>query len=305
VFDPAVVDALKELSRDETFWAEFEAHDIRDRVLALEPESDWRLVDEARIEDVALAFADFIDLKSRYKAAHSRRVGAIAEQLARIMRCAEEAVTQIRRAGLMHDLGVVAIPSYSLDRPWRELSESERDACRLYPYHGERILKRVPALAPLAEMVGTHQERMDGSGYYRGMSGQQISLGARIIAVADRLDELTHDGAANTALPVTQALDVLASEPLDQEVLGALRRSLGEQAIVVAAPPRHPASLTDREIEVLTLMTQGMTRREIGHRLAISEHTVRNHLDHIYDKTGTSNRVSATMFAMENGILAP
>src|SRR6185437_8285412 len=96
------------------------------------------------------------------------------------------------------------------------------------------------------------------------------------------------------ALPVSQALEALDREPLDREVLGALRRSLGERTIAAAPAARRPAALTDREIEVLSLMTQGLTRREIGRRLTITENTVRNHLDHIYDKTGTSNRVSAT-----------
>jgi HD-GYP domain-containing protein (c-di-GMP phosphodiesterase class II) len=303
-FDPDVISAFQTLATKESFWNELEAEDIRDRVLELEPKSSWQVVGEERIDDAALAFADFIDLKSRFKAAHSRRVGAVAEQLARMMNCAAEAVVQIRRAGLMHDLGVVAVPSYTLDRPWRQLSESERDEYRLYPYHGERILKRVPRLAPLAEMVGTHQERSDGSGYYRGLAGENISLGARIIAVADRLDELTHDSPGITALTVPEAIEVLSKEPLDQDVLSALRRSLGQKTTSSSPAPQRPASLTEREVEVLSLMTQGLTRREIGRRLSITENTVRNHLDHIYDKTGTSNRVSATMFAMENGILA-
>ena len=118
------------------------------------------------------------------------------------MDCAELAVTQIRRAALMHDLGLVAVPSYSLDRPWRDLSETERDQYRLHPYHGERILKQVTPLSSLAEMVGTHQERADGSGYYRGLTGANISLGARIISVADRLDELAHDRTGEPGNPV-------------------------------------------------------------------------------------------------------
>ncbi len=303
-FDPEVVGAVEALAADESFWQDLESDNIRDIVLELEPASGI-FVGEDRVDDVALAFADFIDLKSRHAAAHSRRVGAVSEQLARVMHCAEPAIVQIRRAGLMHDLGLVAVPSYTLDRPWRELSESERDAYRLHPYHGERILKRVPVFEAIAEMVGTHQERADGTGYYRGLNGANISLGARIIAVADRLDELTHDEPGAPAVSVSEALDVLEKESFDKDVLTALRRTLGEKdPSTPASTPRRPASLTDREIEVLSLMTQGLTRREIGQRLTISENTVRNHLDHIYDKTGTSNRVSATMFAMENGILS-
>src|SRR2546423_1814775 len=104
-------------------------------------------------------------------------------------------------------------------------------------------------------MVGTHQERSDGSGYYRGLSGANISLGARIIAVADRLDELTHDSPVAPALPIPDALEALGREPLDKEVLSALARSLGGRTTRSAPPERRPAALTEREVEVLGLMT--------------------------------------------------
>jgi HD-GYP domain-containing protein (c-di-GMP phosphodiesterase class II) len=302
-FDPGVIDAFLALAAGEAFWRELESDDIQDRVLAMEPASPWRVVDEARVENIALAFADFIDLKSRYAAAHSRRVAAVAEQVARLVGCAEEAVAQIRRAALMHDLGLVAVPSYSLDRPWSRLSESEKHQYRLHPYHGERILRRVPFLAPLAEMVGSHQERLDGSGYYRGLSGAGVSLGARIIAVADRLDEITHGDAGQAGLPPSEALAALGREALDTAVVGALRRCLGDAAAGAATPPPRVAGLSERELQVLRLAAQGLTRRDIGRRLAISENTVRHHLEHVYNKTGTSNRVTATLFAMENGLL--
>jgi HD-GYP domain-containing protein (c-di-GMP phosphodiesterase class II) len=304
-FDPSVSDAFLRLAADPSFWADLETGDIQRTVLALEPDGAVPPVTEARVDEVALAFADFIDLKSRYVAAHSRRVGAVAEQLARAMGCAEPAVAQIRRAGLLHDLGLVGIPSSTLDRPWQALSATEQDAYRLYPYHGERILKRVPTLAPLAAMVGAHQERLDGSGFYRGLTGANISLGARIIAVADRLDQLTHDGPGSPARPIPDALRRLATEPLDQEVVAVLRRCLGERPAVAShRRPAYPAGLTEREVEVLRLAARGITRKEIGRRLGIAETTVRHHLEHIYNKTGATNRVSATLYAMEQGLLA-
>ena len=211
---------------------------------------------------------------------------------------------QIRRAALMHDLGLVAVPSYTLEKPQSLLSEAEWEDYRLHPYHGERILRRVPTLAHLAEMVGHHQEQMDGSGYYRGISAANVSLGARIIGVADRLDELTHSDSNHVAMPVKAAIVQLGAEPHDQEIVGVLQRLFGEAAV---ASPRvskqNPAGLTDREVEVLVLAARGLTRDAIARSLSISENTVRHHLGHIYTKTGTSNRVTATLFAMENGLL--
>jgi HD-GYP domain-containing protein (c-di-GMP phosphodiesterase class II) len=302
VFDPEVVDALEALAGSEEFWSGLEGERIQERVLAMEPDSDLSEVGDERIDDIAFAFADFIDLKSRFAAAHSRRVAKIAEQLARLLGCAGEAVTAIRRAALMHDLGLVEVPSYSLEKADDDLSEAERERYRLHPYHGERILKRVPALAPFAEMVGNHQERVDGSGYFRGLRGNNISLGARIIAVADRLDELTHDAPGHEAVEVKQALAELeADKGLDREVVAVLRAAMGEAAR--RPQTQRPAGLSQREVEVLLLAARGLTRAQIGAALKITENTVRHHLEHIYDKTGTTTRVGATMFALENGLL--
>jgi response regulator RpfG family c-di-GMP phosphodiesterase/DNA-binding CsgD family transcriptional regulator len=301
-FDPEVVEAVGQLARDDAVWAGLEGEHIRERVLGMEPASEIADVAEEKVDDIALAFADFIDLKSRFAAAHSRRVAGVAEQLARLHGCAPEAVVQIRRAALMHDLGLVAIPSFSLEKSEGELSEGERERYRLHPYHGERILQRVAALSPYAEMVGNHQERVDGTGYYRGLRGNNISLGARIIAVADRLDELTHDAPGRLAMQLTEALDTLDREPgLDSGIVESLRRALGAE--VNLPLQRWPAGLTRREVDVLRLAARGMTRAQIGTALGISENTVRHHLEHIYDKTGTSTRVEATLFAIENGLL--
>ena len=302
VFDPAVIDALGELAQQEDFWSGLEAERIRERVLDMEPVSALSDVGDERIDDIALAFADFIDLKSPFAAAHSRRVSKVAEQVARLMGCAPEAVVQIRRAALMHDLGLVAVPSFSLEKTEAGMTEAEWEHYRLHPYHGERILQRVKALSPFAEMVGNHQERADGSGYYRGLRGTNVSLGARIIAVADHLDELTHDAPGHPALELREALSALEAGPaFDRAIVQALRRALGEESRV--PEPRLPAGLTRREVEVLRLAASGMTRAQIGAALNISENTARHHLEHVYAKTETTTRVGAMLFAMENGLL--
>ena len=301
-FDPAVVGALERLAGREEFWAGLEGDHIRERVLEMEPVSGLHDVSDEKVDDIALAFADFIDLKSRFAAAHSRRVSKVAEQLARLMSCAPQAVTQIRRAALMHDLGIAAVPSFFLEKPEGALSEAEWEQYRLHPYHGERILTRVPALGPYAEMVGNHQERLDGSGYYRGIRGTNISLGARIIAVADRLDELTHDAPDRPAVDVETAIEALAADTgLDGAIVRTLRRALAEKPEPVERS--YPAGLTYREVEVLRLAARGLTRAQIGTALNITESTVRHHLEHIYGKTGTRSRVTATLFAIENDLI--
>ena len=301
-FDPEVIEALDRLLRTDGFWSSLEGGRIRERVLALEPSSQIAEVDEERLDDIAFAFADFIDLKSRFAGAHSRRTAAAAEQVARLMDCAPESVVEIRRAALLHDLGLVAVPSFSLEMPADRLSESEWEQYRLHPYHGERILQRVPALAKLAPMVGNHEERVDGTGFYRGLSGRNISLGARIIAVAARLDELTHDGPGRQGTSFDDALDILRSDSgMDRSIVDALSRATGDRS----RPPEtaRAAGLTDRELDVLRLAARGMTRAQIGGALGVTESTARHHLEHIYNKIGTSTRVGATLFAIENNLL--
>jgi HD-GYP domain-containing protein (c-di-GMP phosphodiesterase class II) len=262
-------------------------------------------VTEERFDDVAFAFADFIDLKSPYTATHSRRSAAIAERIAALMGSGEAERRQVKRTALIHDLGLVAVPSFSLNRPESKLSQAEREMIRLHPYHGERILERVGAMSAFTPAVGAHHERFDGAGFFRGLKGKDIPLAARIVSVADRLDELTHEKPDHEALDVEHAIKVLVGDSgswFDPDIVYAIAGSLGAMP-ATERPAIWPAGLTDREVEVLRLAARGLTRREVGRSLGISENTVRHHLEHIYNKTGCSTRVSATLFAMENGLL--
>ncbi len=305
-FAPRVADAFLSLAERDEFWQGMESESISEIVMGMEPDTELANVTEDRLDDVALAFADFIDLKSPFTAAHSRRVGEISAQMAVLMGCPESEVTTIRRAALMHDLGIVAVPAFILNRPEGRLSASDREIVRLHPYHGERILERTPAMAAIRQVVGSHHERVDGQGYFRGLRERDIPLGARIVAVADRLDELTHDRPASPAIPVSDALEVLGRESgtaLDAGIVGTLSRSLGH-AMVAARPARTwPAGLSDREVEVLRLTASGLTRHGVAQKLSIADHTVKHHLDHIYTKAGVSSKVAATLFAMENDLL--
>jgi HD-GYP domain-containing protein (c-di-GMP phosphodiesterase class II) len=305
VFAPEVVEAFHALAAEPGFWEELDGAMVWDDVLRLEPISELYWTDAAGVDALAFALADFIDLKAPAIAAHSRRVARIAEELAALLGCDETERTRIRWAGLTHDLGLVGVPSYLLNKPLASLAFAEQEQLRLHPYHGERILSLIPSTQTLAPLVGGHDERIDGGGAYRGLRGRDIPLGARIIAVANRLDELTHEAPGQTPTELSAALDQLGAEAgssLDAEIVAAIRGALG--ATKAAKPQGEwPAGLTGREVEVLRLASKGLTRRQIGESLAITENTVRHHLEHIYNKTGTTSRVGATLFAMENDLL--
>lgn len=309
-FDPTVVDAFLSLASEESFWDILDQESVWTQVQALEPPSPYRYIPAEKLEDIALSFADFADLKSFYSSGHSRRVGDLAGRMALQMRLPDAAVSDIRRAALMHDLGQVAVPSFILNKPGNQMSQVEWERLRLHPYHAERILARVSVLAPIVPMIAAHHERMDGQGYYRGLSGAQIPLGARIIAVADRFDDLTHDTPDEEAVDAAAALQRMRDE-VGHALCPDSFRALAEEMGAPNSPlPRRkaraqvwPAGLTDREVEIMRLLAKGMSRQEMAQRLVVSEHTVRSHLEHIYGKVGVNTRVGATLFALEHDLL--
>ncbi|MBI4219734.1 MAG: HD domain-containing protein [Chloroflexi bacterium] len=308
-FDPEVVDAFESLSHNEGFWKGLEAERIADTVASMEPEdSPHRYLGQDRLTDLALAFADYADLKAPHLVGHSRRVGELSEQICRRMSLAEKQVTTITAAALAHDIGVVAVPSFVLNKPDVQRTAAEREEVRLHPYHSQRILARIPALEGASQLVAAHHERIDGGGYHRGLSGFQIPIGARIIAVVDRFDELCHDTPDGRALEAEAAFRVLREEAgtrLGPETVEALVGVLegAELGRLRARRQEWPAGLTEREVEVLRLAARGMNRKKIASALTVTEGTVRSHLEHIYGKIGVSNRSAATLFAMEHGLV--
>ena len=309
-FDPSVVDAFLSVAQRESFWTGLEQERVWDSVLSMEPEqSPYQYMGEEKLIDVALALADYADLKSPFLAGRSRRVADLTERIARRMGVREPEATHIYHAALVHDIGIVAVPSFILDKPQDTLTEAEREQVRLHPYHSERVLSKVPALEPIIPLVAAHHEEMDGRGYYRGLQGSQIPLGARIIAVADRFDELTHDAPDNPGRESDQAVDVMRQEVgtrLSPDVFQALTDDLSGVDRSHRQRTRQqewPARLTDREVDVLRLIAKGLNRRQVAGALFIAEGTVRSHLEHIYSKIDVSSRAAAALFAVEHDLL--
>ncbi len=310
-FDPEIVDAFLGIARNEEFWTGLEDERLWDRVIDIEPEgSPYEQLSPSRLTDVAFAFADYADMKAPHLGGHSRRVAELAERIGRRLGLHEDRLVDLFRAGLIYDVGLVAVPSFVLAKPDERMTEVEREQYRMHPYHSQRILSRIPAFKALMPTVAAHHERLDARGYPSALGAAQINLDARILAVADRFDALTHDTPEGAAVEVERAADILRSEAgmaIAPDVLEAL---LAELDLPSLAPRRAttrvewPAGLTDREVEVLRLVATGRSRREAADVLVVSEGTIRSHLEHIYGKIGVSNRAGATLFAMEHGLLA-
>lgn len=306
-FDPRVVDAFESVATRPGFWETLERESIWDTVLDLEPESPRRFVPASRLPELAASLADFADLKAPHLLGHSRRVADLARRLGERLRLPASEVATLHTAGLLHDLGLVTVPSFVLAKAASALSQAERETFHLHPHYGHRILARISTFAPAAELLIAHHERMDGSGYPRGLPGARIPVGARVIAVADEFDDLTHAAPGRDALLADDALHAMRDEVGARfwgEAYEALCHEVGGPA---SSRPRRrawPRGLTDREVEVLRLLARGLSRREVAHALVVSESTVRAHVEHIYGKVAVASRAAATLFAVEHDLLS-
>src|SRR5216110_4136984 len=146
------------------------------------------MTDLERSYDITLeALGDALDLKDAETEGHSKRVTAFTIAMARAMGMSGDKIRVIARGAFLHDIGKMAIPDAILRKPGA-LDQEETNIMREHCYRGYQILRRIPFLSEAAEIVYAHQEKFDGTGYPRGLKGEEIPLGARIFSIADTLD---------------------------------------------------------------------------------------------------------------------
>src|SRR6266699_88369 len=160
-----------------------------------------------RSYDITLeALGDALDLKDAETEGHSKRVTAFTIAMARALGLAADQIRVIARGAFLHDIGKMAIPDKILRKPGK-LDTEEIAIMREHCFRGYQMLKKIPFLAEAAEIVYSHQERYDGTGYPRGLKGEEIALGARIFSVADTLDAITSDRPYRAAQSIAVARD--------------------------------------------------------------------------------------------------
>jgi len=272
--------------------------DLWAAVVDAEPEPRRVFRDDAALDEALAAFGDAADLKSPWFSGHSRGVASLARAAAEAGRVSPADPALVYRAGLLHDLGRVAVPAGVWERPGR-LRAEDWDLVRLHPYHTGRILARSPVLAPLGEMASRHHERPDGSGYPAGVPATELDGGACLLAAADVLHALGEPRPHRPAVDLPEASRIMAGLPLDRDAVRAVLDAAGAGP---AALPPLPAGLTERELEILRRLAAGRTKREIAAELVISPSTVHTHTVHIYAKCGVSTRAALAMFAMRSGL---
>ncbi|HXI58740.1 MAG TPA: HD domain-containing phosphohydrolase, partial [Polyangia bacterium] len=274
---------------------------VWDVFLAAEPAPLARL-DVPGVGKVAEAFAQFVDIKSPFTLGHSVGVAGLAHAAAVTMRLPDPEA--VRVAALLHDIGRVSVPNGIWDKPG-PLNAAERERVRMHAYQGERILAQSPLLAPYAAMAGRHHERLDGSGYHRGLPASALPPEARLLAVADVFHALTEDRPHRPRFDPAAAATMIGEEAragrLDRASVEAVLAAAGQAA--ARGRGDRPAQLSEREVEVLCLVARGLSNKEIGARLFISAKTVQHHVAHVYEKTGVATRAAAALFAVEHQLL--
>jgi HD-GYP domain-containing protein (c-di-GMP phosphodiesterase class II) len=299
--DPAIVDVFRRGWKDAL--APLDAIDPSDVLLGAEPRP-VRMTSEAQVGEILRTFGEAVDLKAPFLHGHATEVARLTRAAAEVLRLAPAEVRDAEHAAYVHDLGRAAVPSSIWERAG-SLGSDAWPQVRLHAYYSEHILARSTPLAALAPLAGMHHERLDGSGYHRSAHAAQIPMTARVLAAADAYQALTSERPHRRGNPPAKAVDELRTmawaRRLDPDAV---------DAVVVAAGGGRPArshagraGLTERQIEVLALVANGLSNRAIAKRLTISPRTAEHHVQDVYARIGVSSRAAAAMYAMEHGLL--
>jgi HD-GYP domain-containing protein (c-di-GMP phosphodiesterase class II)/DNA-binding CsgD family transcriptional regulator len=302
-FDPDVAEAYLDLA--DGLWPPGDDPVPLPEVLSSDPGTPVDQLPGDRRLAVCEALADFADLKSARRGPHSHTVARLACQAAVHLGLSQAQQEHLRRAGLVHDLGKIAIPHRLLEEADDDTGAAGHqggaaalaEPVRLHPYYSQRILSRVRPLADLAADVGTHHERLDGSGYPLGLAAQGMPITARLLAAADAWADRARHGLS----------DLTGEDGLDPACLAALRSchrdGARQQLQRSRTDPASPA-LTPRELEVLRLLADGASNPDISKTLYISRRTAEHHVEHILAKLDVTSRTAAVAHALTHDLLS-
>jgi putative nucleotidyltransferase with HDIG domain len=183
------------------------------------------------------ALARAIDAKSNWTGGHSERVTRLALRIGQAMGLSSEDLKTMERGGLLHDVGKIGTPREVLDKPGK-LDDNEMEIMREHVNIGMRILEPIPGLSQAIPIVAQHHERFDGKGYPNGLKGEQISLLARIFAIADSFDAMTSDRPYRSGVPTDEAVSIIASQSggqFDPQVVAAFLELFGNKNLEMDA----------------------------------------------------------------------
>lgn len=233
-FDPELVKIFVSLQNDTAFWQEFHGQEPSLRVAAFEPQDQVMSADGSSLDRIAQGFSQVIDAKSPWTYKHSEGVADISAGIADVLGFSRRDRRIIRRAALLHDVGKLGISNMILDKPGK-LTPEEIGEMRKHTKYTFEILTRVSGFRELADLAASHHERLDGKGYHRGLTADQLSVPARILAVADMYEALAAKRPYREDLSPDEVMSILnkhAGQGICPNVLAALKTWLSENAYV-------------------------------------------------------------------------
>lgn len=223
MFMPEALDAFQSLASKEYFWLNVVHQPLKD---IRSHSASWELValDIESLMELTNIFRRIIDFRSRFTATHSTGVAAAAEAIAELFGFPEQERRMMKIAGFLHDLGKLAVPEEILEKP-AALSEDEFNIMRSHTFHTYRILEKIDGFKEINEWASFHHERLNGRGYPFHYTGDKLSLGARIMAVADVFTAIIEDRPYRKGMTRSEAfstLNYMAVDSLDRDVISAL-----------------------------------------------------------------------------------
>jgi HD-GYP domain-containing protein (c-di-GMP phosphodiesterase class II) len=299
-FAPNVVEVV--VSDAGAMFADLETVTTWDAVIAAEP-GLAQLLSEDELDSALEAMGDFIDIKSPFTLGHSRGVAELAAGAAEDLQLGSADTAHVRRAALVHDIGRLGVSNAVWDKA-SELTVGEVERVRLHPYLTDRMLAGSPTLAALGATAAQHHERLDGSGYPKGLRADVLTPCGCVLAAADayqtKVEPRPHRPAYGPNRAAGWIRDEVRAGRLDGDAVDGVLRAAGHPARRRKA--QH-SGLTAREVDVLRLLARGLTNREIADALGISPKTAGRHIENIYLKIGVSNRARASLFAVTHGLM--
>ncbi|MBC2400106.1 HD-GYP domain-containing protein [Clostridium tetanomorphum] len=230
IFSSQLVDAFINCSKKDSFW--FNVHNIQYMEFILDtiaPNLNTYL-DLDNFEKIAYIFSEIIDNKSKFTARHSRDISNLAYNVSKYLKYPEEKCRKMRIAGLLHDIGKLAIPSKILDKN-SSLSPDEFSIIKSHVYYTKLILDRIGDIPDISEWASNHHEKLNGNGYPRSLSAEDISEESRIMAVCDIYQALTEDRPYRNGLNNERAFSIMDGMVVDgficEKSLTYLKNSLG------------------------------------------------------------------------------
>jgi HD-GYP domain-containing protein (c-di-GMP phosphodiesterase class II) len=220
-FDPDILDLLYELGKIDAFWLDIVNIDYANSFMNNLSFFEKLLFDLADMIVIAEIFAKVIDATSHYTAAHSNNVAKVSRKLSQLIGFSEYEGNQFYLAGLLHDLGKLAIPNAILNKTGK-LNQDEYEIIKQHPYYSYRIMEEVEGFQTIADWIGTHHEKLDGTGYPFKLKAAEISIGSRILAVSDIYCALLEARAYRTDMTAGQALAIMDEMVRENKVDGTV-----------------------------------------------------------------------------------